>query len=230
MRSSRDRLGLALLRIEPMREGKTLAAGEASLVPVRPAWMRLEGEVSPEDPARRGFRYEARHSVSQARIRRYLQDRVGRRPRACAEPLACVVDHGQVGVEAAQLSDHRFPQWFGGERARKTGLNLVRWEGPRFRIHWNPAASVCEPEAGNIMIGRSGDVPFGAGGPARQMVRQGGGGSIINVTSQLAEVARPERAAYVASKGGGRSLTQAMALELTPHGIRVNAIAPGALL
>ncbi|HVH81495.1 MAG TPA: SDR family oxidoreductase, partial [Stellaceae bacterium] len=44
---------------------------------------------------------------------------------------------------------------------------------------------------------------------ARQMVKQGGGGTIINVTSQLAEVARPERAAYVASKGGARSLTQA---------------------
>jgi glucose 1-dehydrogenase len=65
---------------------------------------------------------------------------------------------------------------------------------------------------------------------ARQMVRQGGGGSIINVTSQLAEVARPERAAYVASKGGGRSLTHAMALELAPHSIRVNAIAPGPTL
>jgi glucose 1-dehydrogenase len=65
---------------------------------------------------------------------------------------------------------------------------------------------------------------------ALQMVRQGGGGSIINVTSQLAEVARPERAAYVASKGGGRSLTQAMALDLAPHGIRVNAIAPGPTL
>jgi len=65
---------------------------------------------------------------------------------------------------------------------------------------------------------------------ARQMVQQGGGGSIINVTSQLAEVARPERAAYVASKGGGRSLTHAMALELAPHGIRVNAIAPGPTL
>lgn len=65
---------------------------------------------------------------------------------------------------------------------------------------------------------------------ARQMVRQGDGGSIINVTSQLAEVARPERAAYVASKGGGRSLTHAMALELAPHGIRVNAIAPGPTL
>ena len=65
---------------------------------------------------------------------------------------------------------------------------------------------------------------------ARQMVRQGGGGSIINVTSQLAEVARPERAAYVASKGGGRSLTHAMTLDLAGHGIRVNAIAPGPTL
>lgn len=65
---------------------------------------------------------------------------------------------------------------------------------------------------------------------ARQMVRQGQGGSIINVTSQLAEVARPERAAYVASKGGGRSLTHAMALELAAHRIRVNAIAPGPTL
>jgi glucose 1-dehydrogenase len=65
---------------------------------------------------------------------------------------------------------------------------------------------------------------------ARQMVKQGGGGSIINVTSQLAEVARPERAAYVASKGGARSLTQAMAVDLAVHGIRVNAIAPGPTL
>jgi glucose 1-dehydrogenase len=65
---------------------------------------------------------------------------------------------------------------------------------------------------------------------ARQMVKQGGGGSIINVTSQLAEVARPERAAYVASKGGARSLTHAMAVDLAPHGIRVNAIAPGPTL
>jgi len=64
---------------------------------------------------------------------------------------------------------------------------------------------------------------------ARHMVRQGGG-SIINVTSQLAEVARPERAAYVASKGGGRSLTHAMAIDLAAHGIRVNAIAPGPTL
>ena len=49
-------------------------------------------------------------------------------------------------------------------------------------------------------------------------------------TSQFTEVVRPRRAAYVASKGGGRSLTQAMALELAAHGIRVNAIPPGPTL
>jgi hypothetical protein len=47
MRSSRGGIGLALLRIEAAGEGKTLAAGAATLVPLRPAWMRLESEVSP---------------------------------------------------------------------------------------------------------------------------------------------------------------------------------------
>src|SRR5260370_36765841 len=65
---------------------------------------------------------------------------------------------------------------------------------------------------------------------ARQMLRQGNGGRLINVTSQLAEVARPERAAYIASNGGGRSLTHAMAVDLASHTIRVTAIAPGPTL
>jgi tRNA-modifying protein YgfZ len=47
MRSSHGGLGLALLRIEKVREGKTLAAGDATLVPLRPAWMRLEDEDPP---------------------------------------------------------------------------------------------------------------------------------------------------------------------------------------
>ena len=53
------------------------------------------------------------------------------------------------------------------------------------------------------------------------------GGSIINITSQLSEVAQPESAHYAASKGGGKMLTKAMALDLANRGIRVNAIAPG---
>ena len=47
MRSSRDGLGLALLRIEPVRDGQRLAAGDATLVPLRPSWMRPENDISP---------------------------------------------------------------------------------------------------------------------------------------------------------------------------------------
>ncbi len=46
MRSSRGRLGLALLRIDPVRDGKRLAAGGATIAPVRPAWMRLDEDIS----------------------------------------------------------------------------------------------------------------------------------------------------------------------------------------
>lgn len=61
---------------------------------------------------------------------------------------------------------------------------------------------------------------------ARKMAERTSG-SIINITSQLSDVAQPNATAYVASKGGGKSLTKAMALDLAEHGIRVNAIAPG---
>ena len=62
---------------------------------------------------------------------------------------------------------------------------------------------------------------------AKAMIERGTGGSIVNVASTYGEVAAYECAAYCASKGGVRMLTKAMALELGPHRIRVNAVAPG---
>ena len=62
---------------------------------------------------------------------------------------------------------------------------------------------------------------------ARHMAERGGG-SIINTSSQLAEgAANPRSSHYIASKGGSRMLTRGMAVDLAPHGIRVNALAPG---
>jgi NAD(P)-dependent dehydrogenase (short-subunit alcohol dehydrogenase family) len=55
-------------------------------------------------------------------------------------------------------------------------------------------------------------------------------GVIITLSSVNAEVARPESAAYAASKGGVRQLTKAMAIGLAPLGIRVNAIGPGTVV
>jgi NAD(P)-dependent dehydrogenase (short-subunit alcohol dehydrogenase family) len=57
---------------------------------------------------------------------------------------------------------------------------------------------------------------------------EAGGGSIINTASQLAEgAANPNQAHYLASKGGSRMLTRGMAVDLAPHNVRVNALAPG---
>jgi 3-oxoacyl-[acyl-carrier protein] reductase len=63
---------------------------------------------------------------------------------------------------------------------------------------------------------------------ARVMVKQGSG-TIINTTSILGKRARPNRAAYCASKAGIILLTQTAAMELGPLGVRVNAIAPGSI-
>jgi glucose 1-dehydrogenase len=62
---------------------------------------------------------------------------------------------------------------------------------------------------------------------ARAMIAAGNGGSIVNVASTYAEVTGPDRSAYSASKGAVRMLTKAMALDLAPHGITVNAVGPG---
>lgn len=55
------------------------------------------------------------------------------------------------------------------------------------------------------------------------------GGSILNVSSGLARFCTPGKAAYATMKGGVEVLTRYMAKELGPRGIRVNAIAPGAI-
>jgi glucose 1-dehydrogenase len=65
---------------------------------------------------------------------------------------------------------------------------------------------------------------------ARHMVERGIPGSIINMGSTSAVMTMPTLAAYAASKGGISALTNAMALSLAPHKIRVNAIGPGTIL
>ena len=64
---------------------------------------------------------------------------------------------------------------------------------------------------------------------ARQMVKQGQGGRIINITSVHEHTPLPEASAYTAAKHALGGLTKAMALELVRHNILVNAVAPGAI-
>jgi len=64
---------------------------------------------------------------------------------------------------------------------------------------------------------------------ARQMVKQGGGGRIINTSSVHEDVTMPTNAPYCAAKGGIRMLMRTISVELAPHKITVNNIAPGAI-
>ncbi len=64
---------------------------------------------------------------------------------------------------------------------------------------------------------------------ARQMVKQGHGGRIINISSVHEDLPMPTNAPYCAAKGGLRMLMRTIAVELAPHSITVNNIGPGAI-
>ncbi|MGC9260602.1 MAG: SDR family oxidoreductase [Phycisphaerae bacterium] len=64
---------------------------------------------------------------------------------------------------------------------------------------------------------------------ARQMIKQGQGGRIINISSVHEDLPMPTNAPYCASKGGIRMLARTIAVELAPHKITVNNIGPGAV-
>jgi glucose 1-dehydrogenase len=70
---------------------------------------------------------------------------------------------------------------------------------------------------------------LGCQAAAKQMVAQGDPGRIINVSSVHEDLAMPTNSPYCATKGGVRMLMRTLAVELAPHGITVNNIAPGAI-
>lgn len=68
---------------------------------------------------------------------------------------------------------------------------------------------------------------YGCRAASRRMV-SAGSGSIVNVTSVARSQGIPGLSAYVAAKGAIAALTTTLAVELAPHGVTVNAVAPGA--
>lgn len=71
---------------------------------------------------------------------------------------------------------------------------------------------------------------FGGQFAAKQMIKQGDGGVIINVSSVNAYLALDSQMVYTTSKGGVQQLTKVQAVALNQYGIKVNAMAPGPIL
>ena len=70
---------------------------------------------------------------------------------------------------------------------------------------------------------------FGTQIAARQMVAQGDGGVVINISSVHEDWPMPGNTPYCLSKGGMRMLTRTAGVELAPHGVRVVGVGPGAV-
>jgi glucose 1-dehydrogenase len=70
---------------------------------------------------------------------------------------------------------------------------------------------------------------FGTQLAAQQMIDQGGGGVVINISSVHEDWPMPGNTAYCLSKGGMRMLTRTAGVELAPHGVRVVGLGPGAV-
>ena len=70
---------------------------------------------------------------------------------------------------------------------------------------------------------------FGTQIAAKQMIAQGDGGRIINITSVHEDWPMPNNTAYCLSKGGMRMLTRTAGVELAPHGVLVVGVGPGAV-
>ncbi len=103
---------------------------------------------------------------------------------------------------------------------------LVNNAGIEFR---EPFLEVTEEHYDAVMAVNLKGAFFCAQAAAQQMIRQGGGGRIVNISSVHEDLPLPRYAPYAASKGGMRMMMRTICLELAPYEITVNDVAPGAI-
>jgi NAD(P)-dependent dehydrogenase (short-subunit alcohol dehydrogenase family) len=103
------------------------------------------------------------------------------------------------------------------------------WVNCAARLFVRPLVETTDAEWHDLLRGNLHGYMHGCRAAARAMIRGERGGAIVNVTSAARVLAVPGLTAYTAAKGAIESLTKTLALELAPHAITVNAIAPGAI-
>jgi NAD(P)-dependent dehydrogenase (short-subunit alcohol dehydrogenase family) len=102
------------------------------------------------------------------------------------------------------------------------------WVNNAARLMVKPLVETSDDDWHGLLAANLHGYFYGSRAAARQMIAQGSG-RIVNVTSAVNRLAVPDLGAYGAAKGAIAALTATLALELAPHGITVNAVAPGAV-
>ncbi len=146
---------------------------------------------------------------------------------ATAERVAGVRPDAVVVPLVADVSDERFVEGAVAQAVERLGgldllVNNAGIGGSTSELVETTVADIRRVLEVNLL-----GAFFVARAVAQVMVAQGTGGSIVNIGSILGQQGVAGAAAYCASKAGIALLTHCLALELAPHGIRVNTIAPG---
>jgi 3-oxoacyl-[acyl-carrier protein] reductase len=152
--------------------------------------------------------------------------------RAAAEALAAAgarvagLDLDESATEVSVVGDTSRVEDV--ERAADALGGVDIWVNNAARLFVRPVVETTDEDWHGLLGANLHGYFYGCRAAARRMLAQGTGGRIVNVTSAVNFEAVAELAAYGAAKGAISSLTKALALELAPAGITVNAIAPGA--
>jgi NAD(P)-dependent dehydrogenase (short-subunit alcohol dehydrogenase family) len=103
------------------------------------------------------------------------------------------------------------------------------WVNNAARLMVKPFLELTDADWHGLLAANQHGYFYGCRAAARAMTGQGTGGRIVNVTSAADVLVVADLSAYIAAKGAIVALTKVLALELAPHGITVNALAPGAI-
>ncbi len=181
--------------------------------------MRLEGKVTIVTGGATGIGAGICEAFVGEGAKVVIASRDRQRGKAAAARLGCEFEATDITVQ------DDIDRLVEGVISRHGGIDVLVNNAGVTSSH-NPFLDVTREQFAEVMSVNLEGAFFVAQAVARAMVARGGG-SIINIGSNISMMAEEDTAHYMASKGGINSLTFAMASELGPLGVRVNTIAPG---
>jgi NAD(P)-dependent dehydrogenase (short-subunit alcohol dehydrogenase family) len=189
-----------------------------SSLPPLPSF-RLDGKTALITGAGRGIGAAAAAIYAQAGARVVLCARTGAEVEALAREIS------EAGFEAQAFTlDVTDTAAVQREVAARGPFDILLNNAGANRIR--PITEVSEEDYDAVLNLNLKAALFVAQAVAKGLLAAGRGGSIINVSSQMGHVGGPERSLYSASKFALEGLTKCMAIDLAPHGIRVNTLCP----